>query len=118
MEPLTDRQSAMYELILTTIEQEGRQPTIRELADFIGSSSPNAAVGYLNAMQKKGWIQRRGFHASSIRLVGVTFKRQVASIDATERPVECKQETAEAQPAEESVVETRPDGTPDGMPGY
>ena len=110
----------MYELILTTIEQEGRQPTIRELADFIGSSSPNAAVGYLNAIQKKGWIQRRGFHASSIRLVGVTFKRQVASIDATERPVECKHETAnvEAQQAEENVVETRPDGTPDGMPGY
>lgn len=53
---LTARQRAVLAYYYKFAESHGRWPTIREAMDSIGVSSPNSIVGFLNALEKRGYI--------------------------------------------------------------
>ena len=65
---LTKRQSAVFSYIRTTISERGYGPTVREIAEEFGISSPNGAMGHIRALTKKGLIKRTANRSRSIEL--------------------------------------------------
>lgn len=55
---LTDRQQQVLDLLIDFRQVHGFPPTILELSEMLGCSSPNAAAEHLRALEKKGAIIR------------------------------------------------------------
>ena len=68
---LTERQREIYEFIKVKIESRGYGPTVREIGQHFDIKSPNGVMCHLKALEKKGFINRQGFSARAIQLVGV-----------------------------------------------
>lgn len=66
---LTPKQKRILEYIVDMIEKRGSAPTLREIADRFGFTSPASAKSHLQALEKKGYIQRRPWSARGIELV-------------------------------------------------
>jgi repressor LexA len=58
MNVLTTKQQAIYEFIREQIENRGYGPSIREICEAFDIKSPNGVMCHLNALEKKGFIQR------------------------------------------------------------
>jgi len=54
---LTERQAEVLNFIIEHLGDQGYPPTVAEIADHFGFSSPNAAASHLNALRKKGYIR-------------------------------------------------------------
>jgi repressor LexA len=67
---LTSRQREIYEFIREKIEKRGYPPTVREIGDAFEIKSPNGVMCHLNALVKKGLIDRAKQSARAIQLVG------------------------------------------------
>ena len=66
-EPLTKRQKQMLDYVIKSIQREGYPPSIREIGASLGIKSPRGVVGHLEALQRKGYLEReRG--ARTIRI--------------------------------------------------
>lgn len=68
-EALTDRQRAILEFIEAVIEDEGYPPTVREICDQFGISSPKGVSDHLAALERKGCIERIAGKSRGIRLL-------------------------------------------------
>jgi len=69
MDQLTQRQSAILQFIQAAIADDGRPPTIREIARHFGFASPRAASDHVSALERKGHLKRTpGHSARSIRI--------------------------------------------------
>jgi repressor LexA len=68
MSSLTDRQREIYEFIRDKIETRGYGPTVREIGVEFGIKSPNGVMCHLNALEKKGLIDRAKKSARAIQL--------------------------------------------------
>jgi repressor LexA len=66
---LTSKQRQIYEFIRDKIESRGYPPTVREIGVAFGIQSPNGVMCHLNALVKKGFIEREGNSARAIRLI-------------------------------------------------
>lgn len=66
---LTDRQKQIYNFICDHLDQKGYPPTVRNIGEYFKIKSPNGVMCHLNALVKKGLIQREGQSARAIRLV-------------------------------------------------
>lgn len=64
---LTSRQAEIYTFIKERIA-EGMPPTIREIGEHCGISSPNGVRCHLQAIQKKGFITMQPFKERTIQL--------------------------------------------------
>ncbi len=95
MRELTPRQQEIFEYILRSLREEGVIPSIREMCDAFGFSSTNAINTHLEALAKKGYINRRPGTARNIEIApdylvqekGVPIVGRVAAgspIDAVE----------------------------------
>jgi repressor LexA len=71
MTSLTPRQNEVLKLIRTLTRVYGYPPTVRELAQELGISSPNGVSVHLRALENKGAIVRDANVARSIRIVEV-----------------------------------------------
>jgi repressor LexA len=72
---LTPKQRQILEYIVDMIEGRGSAPTLREIADRFGFTSPASAKSHLQALEKKGYIQRRAWSARGIELVKERVQR-------------------------------------------
>lgn len=69
---LTDRQFDIYAYIVGHWGANcGSYPTIREICDKFGISSPNGVMCHLIALEKKGYISLEDKKSRSIRVVGL-----------------------------------------------
>lgn len=68
MNPLTDRQQQIYDIIKREIGN-GRPPTVRQIGAETGIRSPNGVMCHLNALEKKGYITRDARLSRGIGLV-------------------------------------------------
>jgi repressor LexA len=66
---LTAKQGQFYESLRKLMEKKGESPTIAELVRLMKFSSPRAVTQYLEALQRKGLIERRRYAKRGIRLV-------------------------------------------------
>jgi repressor LexA len=68
MDQLTDRQKEVYEFIREKIQNRGYGPTVREIGEDFGISSPNGVMCHLRALEKKGLIKRSPNKSRAIEL--------------------------------------------------
>src|SRR5450432_2781703 len=68
MDQLTERQKEVYEFIRDKIHNRGYGPTVREIGDNFGISSPNGVMCHLKALEKKGLITREPNMSRAIQL--------------------------------------------------
>lgn len=59
---LTQRQREIYDFIKNFLKESGYPPTIREISENFGFSSPTGALVHIEALKNKGYIKRE--HAS------------------------------------------------------
>ena len=74
MKDLTDRQRQIFDYIEMCIGRDGYPPTIREIALYMGISSPNGVNDHLKALERKGYLERRDQKSR-----GIHIKRRSAS---------------------------------------
>lgn len=60
MHELTERQQQVLDVITVSLAREGCPPTLREISDSIGTKGTATAIAHLGALEKKGYIKRRG----------------------------------------------------------
>lgn len=68
-ERLTERQNEAYEFVRSYLRQHSRPPTLREIGDALGIRSSNGVYKLLQALEKKGHIEREKHAARGLRLV-------------------------------------------------
>lgn len=70
-EDLNERQKQILEYIRTCINDNHLPPSVREIGDAIGLSSPSSVHVHLKALEEKGYIVR---HGSKSRSMSITDK--------------------------------------------
>ncbi|MCU0962940.1 MAG: transcriptional repressor LexA [Pirellulaceae bacterium] len=68
LDQLTERQQQVYQFIHEKITQRGYGPTVREIGERFGISSPNGVMCHLKALEKKGLIRRSPNKSRAIEL--------------------------------------------------
>lgn len=69
MNTLTERQKQVLGVITASIDKNGCPPTLREISERIGIKGTATAISHLEALEKKGYINRRS-GSRGIMLVG------------------------------------------------
>lgn len=69
MNELTIMQAKVLEIIERFIEFKGFPPTLAEIADQAGYSSPNSVAGHLDRLKKKGFISTQPYTSRGIRVL-------------------------------------------------
>lgn len=69
MQSLTDRQQQVYDYIREYMGTHGSPPTLREISAHIGTAGTATAISHLEALEKKGYIQRREGSSRGISLI-------------------------------------------------
>ncbi|MCH4184625.1 MAG: transcriptional repressor LexA [Eggerthellaceae bacterium] len=68
MQPITKRQKAVLSCIESFIQEKGYGPTVREICQLMGLSSPSTVHVHLKALEEKGLIERDPLKSRSITL--------------------------------------------------
>ncbi len=79
---LTGRQLGILRFIHSRIVGQGYPPTVREIGDEFGISSPNGVLCHLAALAKKGFVERVGATARGIRLRGMKVETRYTGDEA------------------------------------
>lgn len=66
---LTQNQKRFYEVLKTHINKKGRSPTVTEIMEKMGFSSPRSVTQYLEALENKGLIRRWRYKNRGIELL-------------------------------------------------
>lgn len=82
---LTPRQSEVLSAIKDYQARLGFPPTVKELAELIGVSSPNAAAEHVKALKKKGYITTARGAARGISLTEQKPRRMNLKLNALVR---------------------------------
>lgn len=67
---LTKRQKQIYEYIKDQTREKGYPPSVREIGEACGLSSPSTVHMHLTALEDKGWIRRDPTKPRAIELTG------------------------------------------------
>jgi repressor LexA len=81
--PLTARQRQVLEFIDSEVRQRGYPPSVREIGEAVGLSSPSTVHAHLAALQDKGYLRR---DPSKPRAIEVTLEPSTGA-DIERRPV-------------------------------
>jgi repressor LexA len=81
--PLTTRQRQVLEFIDAEVRQRGYPPSVREIGEAVGLSSPSTVHAHLAALQDKGYLRR---DPSKPRAIEVTLEPSTGA-DVDRRPV-------------------------------
>ncbi|MBS3902958.1 MAG: transcriptional repressor LexA [Anaplasmataceae bacterium] len=65
---LTAKQKQFYDALKDLMDRKGESPTVAELVKLMRFSSPRAVTQYLDALEKKGMIERGRYEKRGIRL--------------------------------------------------
>ncbi|MBR4607201.1 MAG: LexA repressor [Lachnospiraceae bacterium] len=68
-ERLTDKEQVMLEFMAAHLREHGYPPTIRELCELSGYSSPATTMAHVKSLEKKGFIARRTMSPRAITLL-------------------------------------------------
>ena len=67
--PLPPRQAAVLQFVQTFIAANGYPPTVREIANALGSRNSNAATTHLRALEAKGYVRRDPHRSRAIVVI-------------------------------------------------
>lgn len=66
---LTNRQREILDLITATVSERGYPPTVREIGDAVGLSSPSSVHSHLSTLASEGFIRRDATKPRAIEVV-------------------------------------------------
>ena len=66
---LTKKRKIVLKAINEYIQKERISPTVREIGDILGLSSTSTVQGYIDRLEKRGYITRKKDCSRSIRVV-------------------------------------------------
>lgn len=69
MEKLTSKQNMVLDYLKQSIAKNGYPPTIREIGEALGLSSPATIHAHLNTLESKGYIRKRNSKNRAIELL-------------------------------------------------
>ncbi len=81
---ISERQRQILELILTTARDRGYPPSVREIGESVGLSSPSTVHSHLSALVKAGYLRR---DPSKPRAIEVVDPSGVEDLDLRRTPV-------------------------------
>jgi repressor LexA len=70
MEPLSAKQTRVFDFIKSHLQHTGYPPTVREIADKLRLAGPNSAKKFLDILERKGCIRRQPGCSRAIEIVG------------------------------------------------
>ncbi|MBM80422.1 MAG: hypothetical protein CMJ78_07490 [Planctomycetaceae bacterium] len=118
---LTKRQREIFEYICSCTDKNGFSPTVREIDDEFGIRSPNGVATHLKALEKKGFIDRRGSSARGLRVLGrLATEQSVSTASSVPATASTKEPTTEVtepvtQPPTDGILDTA-DSSAGGQP--
>jgi repressor LexA len=71
LQKLTGKQKKFYDALQKMVQKNGESPTVAELVRLMKFSSPRAVTQYLEALEKKGLIERQRYERRGIRLIDI-----------------------------------------------
>ena len=66
---ITDRQRQILDLILETVDRRGYPPSVREIGDAVGLSSPSTLHSHLSSLVDQGYLRRDATKPRAIEVV-------------------------------------------------
>ncbi len=75
---LTTRQRLVLETVRASVEQRGYPPSMREIGDAVGLTSPSSVKHQLTALERKGYLRRDPHRPRAIEVVQPDDARSVA----------------------------------------
>lgn len=78
-EKLTKRQQQILDYIRKCIEVKHYPPSVREIGQAIGLSSPSTVHAHLNALEAKGYIRRDGAKSRSMVITGAEQEEKTSA---------------------------------------
>ena len=81
--PLTDRQRQILEVIEANLRERGYPPTVREIGEAVGLTSPSTVHNHLETLKRLGYLRR---DPTKPRAIEVRFDAQ-SGAQAERRPV-------------------------------
>lgn len=66
---ISDRQRQILRLILDTVDRRGYPPSVREIGDAVGLSSPSTVHSHLSALVDRGYLRRDPSKPRAIEVV-------------------------------------------------
>ncbi len=119
MDQLSTRQREVLQFIQTTVSDRGYPPSVREIGDAIGLSSPSTVHSHLSTLVKQGFLRRdpskpRAIevtsHADDEHALPVGRQRAVPLLGriAAGSPLLAAEDIDEVMPLPESLVGTGP----------
>ena len=82
-EKLSEKQQIILEYIKEEILAKGYPPTVREICEKVGLSSPSSVHSHLNTLEEKGYIRRDPTKPRAIEIVDDDFalsRREIGNI--------------------------------------
>lgn len=67
---LTKRQTQIYEFICSEVAEKGYPPSVREIANAVGLSSPSTVHTHLQVLEDKGYIKRDLSKPRALEIIG------------------------------------------------
>lgn len=87
MTQLSDRQEQVLEFIRTTVAERGYPPSVREIGEAIGLSSPSTVHSHLSALVKAGAIRRDPSKPRAIEVLGPPERVPASSEETRDVPL-------------------------------
>ncbi|HWS58900.1 MAG TPA: transcriptional repressor LexA [Actinotalea sp.] len=81
---LTPRQRLVLETIRSSVERRGYPPSMREIGDAVGLTSPSSVKHQLTVLERKGYVRRDPNRPRAIEVVHPDDSRTIGSFDAPE----------------------------------
>ena len=78
---LTNRQRQVLEVIEQTLATRGYPPSVREIGDQLGLTSPSTSHSHLKALARKGLIERDPAKPRAIRVVSPEADPEAAAVE-------------------------------------
>lgn len=85
---LTGQQVAVLAAIRESLATRRRPPTVREIGESVGISSPNGVVSHLDRLVRKGWIVRKAMLSRAIQIIH--RRERAAAILARTESIACQ----------------------------
>ena len=110
MNGLTDRQAEVLRFIRSYGNTHGMAPTLREIGAAMGIGSTNGVAFHLQALERKGAIQKRNMLSRSITVVGDRERTPEGELDTSSFVVALRHACEEARRLIESETGAIPLG--------
>ncbi|KSW29142.1 transcriptional repressor LexA [Cellulomonas sp. B6] len=83
---LTSRQRLVLETVRSSVERRGYPPSMREIGEAVGLTSPSSVKHQLTALERKGYLRRDPNRPRAMEVVQPDDARTVAALPDRPRP--------------------------------